>query len=262
MPNPFLQGLGKFVQGVALGPEGLADLRIRQQQLAQQQAEFQAQQKYQEWQMSQKSEQMPVYTIDPTSGEMRGVGIVPKGAKVISPSMMYSPEQKADIQVSTAARKDEGVRNQKLKGLMGTIDFFEQKIGEIPAGAGLMGRIKGSKTAIEGMLQTNPDAAAYMASVEGMRSQIARGLGEVGNLSEYEQKYAVRLLPGITDNAETRAKKIQNFRDYITKKIGFMQSSSSSSQERIKVKSKDGKIGTIPASQLEQAISEGYSKWQ
>lgn len=129
-------------------------------------------------------------------------------------------EREIERKIKENVQRDVQTRSAKLGELNKVIDFFESKIQEIPSGKGIGGRVKGIGLGIEGLLQTNPNVAAYMADVEGMRSQIARGLGEVGNLSEQEQRAAMKLLPGVSDNTETRLKKISNFRDYIKKKSG------------------------------------------
>lgn len=121
-------------------------------------------------------------------------------------------------EVSGAVEKDAALRLQKLKELSKVVDFFEQKINEVPGAEGLQGRVVGGANILQAMAQTNPKIAAYQSSLEGMKALIARGLGDVGNLSEVEQRNAVKLLPNITDNLETRKQKIQNFRDLMTMK--------------------------------------------
>lgn len=202
--------------------------RQKQQEVTAQQA-FENQLAVSKFALDQKKAEMfstgqPVFTIGEEG--LVPVGSVPKGSKVIPPASMLTGQQKADIQVNTAAKKDTAVRDKKLGGLMQAVDYFDKKINEIPVGTGVTGRLQGVGKQVEGWLQTDPKAAAYMASLQGMRSQIARGLGEVGNLSEYEQKYAVKLLPNLSDNAETRKQKLINFRDYINQKLGSTTKSS------------------------------------
>lgn len=195
---------------------------------------------------------MPVFTVG-SDGNLQQVGAVPKGSRVLTPSAMMTPQEKANIQVDTAAKTDLAVRDKKLAGLMQAVDFFDKKISELPIGSGMQGRVEGIGQQLSGWLQTNPKAAAYMANIQGMRSQIARGLGEVGNLSVYEQKYAVNLLPKLTDNAETRAAKLQNFRDYINQRLGgnasqlkstYIKTGTNSKGQRVGMKS-DGTIEVI-----------------
>ena len=158
------------------------------------------------------------YFIDPTTrklfdADMNAILAPPEGAipKILPPT----PEGSA----ASKAAAEKAVRSEKLKEMNKAVDFFEQKINEIPSGKGIYGRMVGTKKYAEGVLQTDPKAAAYISSLSGLRSQIARGLGEVGNLAEQEQKYAINLLPKITDNTETRIQKLNNFKDYIRIKL-------------------------------------------
>lgn len=127
--------------------------------------------------------------------------------------------QKQQLEIEKATKQEQNIRLNKLNEMNKVIDFFENKINEIPVGSGLGGRLQGAMIGLEGKAGLNPKATAYQANLEGLRSQIARGLGEVGNLAENEQKYAMSLLPNITDNMEVRQQKIQNFRDYIKVKL-------------------------------------------
>lgn len=127
---------------------------------------------------------------------------------------------KGQIDNQTAITKDQNTRATKLKELNTVIDFFDKKISELPVGSGMQGKLEGMKSDIKGKLGLDAKAAAYNADLQGMRSQIARGLGEVGNLSETEQAAAIKLLPVLSDNNETRQQKLTNFRDYIKTKLG------------------------------------------
>lgn len=140
----------------------------------------------------------------------------------------------AQEEAQSKALADEAVRQTKLAGLNDAINFFDKKINEIPVGTGAKGRLEGLGLEAQALTQMGPQgakAAAYKADIEGMRSQIARGLGEVGNLAENEQKYAMRLLPRLTDNAETRAQKISNFKEYVASRTQRRTSSVSTKSE-------------------------------
>lgn len=50
---------------------------------------------------------------------------------------------------------------------------------------------------------------AYSDFVQGVRAQLARGMGDVGNLSEYEQRAVIRLLPTLFDSYESGKLKLQ-----------------------------------------------------
>lgn len=114
------------------------------------------------------------------------------------------------------AEKDAENRQMKMKELGKTIDSFAYQMAQIPSERGLPGRITGLGGEISGRLQIDPKIAAYQSFAKGLRPQLARGLGDVGNLSEVEQKAAENLLPSISDNTETRILKFKNFLDYLS----------------------------------------------
>jgi len=157
---------------------------------------------------------VPLYTFNQDSG-----AFMTASGKQVQPEKVPTGS-KIVVRTRPPADIDAEKRSLKLNELGRVVDFFESKINEIPTGKGLPGRAKGFGVLLGAKLQTDPKAAAYVTSVEGLRSQIARGLGEVGNLAEKEQEYAINLLPKITDNTETKIQKIQNFRDYIKIKSG------------------------------------------
>lgn len=150
--------------------------------------------------------------------KLKSFNVGPSG---ISASGVFDNGEEDKRSVGVAVAKDAAVRANKLKELSKVVDFFESKISEVPVERGLEGRVQGLGQKFLGALQANPlnpedtlpsKIAAYESNLEGMKALIARGLGDVGNLSDVEQRNAVKLLPNITDNAETRAQKIENFR--------------------------------------------------
>lgn len=237
---------GRTLQGVAApfaaayqGGTGYDQLRLQQ---SQDQADLEFQ-KYL-YQKQNKDMGKPLITIDPVSGQPRIIGVAPSGSQVVP--FPVSPEQQAQQQANVASLKDQTTRGNKLKELNKVIDFFETKLGEIPVGGGFSGMAEGAGQVVSGKMGKNPKAAAYMSDIKGLRSQIARGLGEVGNLSEYEQKYASNLLPQLTDNAETRQAKLKNFRDYIQTKLGGVPSGDNFETFNI-----EGRTYSIPADKVE-----------
>lgn len=112
--------------------------------------------------------------------------------------------------------QDAKQRAIKLGELGKTIDSFAYQLNEIPAGKGAIGRLTGLASNISAAAQTDPKVAGYYAFSKGMRPQLARGLGDVGNLSEVEQKAAEHLLPLPSDNEETRVQKFKNFLDFLS----------------------------------------------
>ncbi len=158
----------------------------------------------------------PIFTVD-ENGEVVKIGEVPKGAQVMPKP--YTIEQKIDKEVESAQRKESKIRESKLVELNKKINFFEQKINEIPGGNGVSGVATGLMQKAGAISGLNTKAKAYQASVDGLKTQIARGLGEVGNLSKTEQDNAVELLPNITDTLDVRNQKIQNFRDFVANSL-------------------------------------------
>lgn len=131
-------------------------------------------------------------------------------------------EQSLNIkQKEKALKEDKAVMDAKQRaiklGELGkTIDSFAYQLKEIPAGKGAIGRLTGLASNISAAAQTDPKVAGYYAFSKGMRPQLARGLGDVGNLSEVEQKAAEHLLPLPSDNEETRVQKFKNFLDFLS----------------------------------------------
>lgn len=248
-----LSAIGKSLQGIAApfaaayqGQTGYAQLQLQQQQ-------DQADLEFQKYLLSKQNNVggKPIFTVG-SDGNLMQVQLPgginpPKGSQVIPPTSMQTPDQKTSEAVGLASKKDSAVRAQKLKELTKAVDFFENKIHDVPGGKGLGGRIQGLSIAAQGMAQTNPKISAYMSSVDGLRSQIARGLGEVGNLSEYEQKYAVNLLPKVTDNLETRQEKLNSFRDYIKTRLEPVKDTKSDFQSF----TVEGKQYNIPSDKAE-----------
>jgi len=56
---------------------------------------------------------------------------------------------------------------------------------------------------------------AYANFVSGIRAQLARGMGDVGNLSEYEQRAVIQLAPTLLDSYESGMKKIGQMAEFI-----------------------------------------------
>ena len=119
---------------------------------------------------------------------------------------------------------------------------------------------------------------AYIDLVNATRALPARAFGDVGNLSEYEQK-AVKggLASAIFDIKKTGKLKFDNLRkivadikkarkqgmkleEYQTKTVPVF-GSAGQKQGSIRVVAPDGRTGTIPANQLEEALSSGYRKY-
>lgn len=81
----------------------------------------------------------------------------------------------------------------------------------IGRGLGMLSRVGASLQATPGQREDS----AYLSFVKGIRAQLARSLGDVGNLSEFEQKAVLDLIPGIADDYETGLNKIQKLKTLI-----------------------------------------------
>ena len=176
---------------------------------------------FDKWKQEKLVEQgMPIMTFG-ADGTPQVVGYAPKGAKVVPPAQMMTPEAKAELSVETGAKaqaaKEQQVNLSKVKRLYPIIDTVEKewmKTQPIPSSQG--GRAKGLLKAAGGFTQTNPDISSYQTFVKGMRAQLARAMGDVGNLSEPEQKAAMELVPKVGDTLEVGQEKLNKIRAFIS----------------------------------------------
>jgi hypothetical protein len=144
------------------------------------------------------------FTLDPTTGDLRiSFGQTPE-AKIKEQSQLAAAKER-ETTISKAERleavgnrvKQEWIKTSPYKGLI-------TKAGLVPA-LGAWDILK------KGLQATSAQRAdlAYADFVQGIRAQLARGMGDVGNLSEYEQKAVIRLIPKLTDSYETGLLKMQ-----------------------------------------------------
>jgi len=66
-----------------------------------------------------------------------------------------------------------------------------------------------------GATEAQQNDQAYANFISGIRAQLARGMGDVGNLSEYEQRAVVQLAPTLMDSYESGQKKIGQMAEFI-----------------------------------------------
>lgn len=137
-----------------------------------------------------------------------------------------TPEEK-EIEVQDEAYKKAIVKSEeekvtnatKVGRLSNLVDLVEKKFAETKTPQGVGGFIK---RPVENLLmgaqltENQRTDKAYVNFVEGLKAQLARAMGEVGNLSETEQKSAIRLIPNTWDDPRTAAKKIQTLREFVT----------------------------------------------
>jgi ribosomal protein L12E/L44/L45/RPP1/RPP2 len=117
------------------------------------------------------------------------------------------PEEKAKLQVDTAIRKDALTRAGKLGELLPILDQFDSMLSSIPVSTGMKGKVEGVVKVFEGRSGRDPFAATNLSQIDALAPQIARGFGDVGNLSRTEQKTAKDFIPQVMDAADTRTMK-------------------------------------------------------
>lgn len=157
---------------------------------------------------------MGIYTTSP-EGALTQTGIVPRGAKVLTPSQLQTPQGKVEMEAQKTALKETQVNLSKVKRLTPIVDTIEKEWIKTNPQSGLSGRLQGLSRLGIAQAQTDKNLSAYRTFVKGMRAQLARAMGDVGNLSEPEQKAAMDLVPTLTDNIETGMEKISKVRAFI-----------------------------------------------
>lgn len=145
--------------------------------------------------------------IDPITGEMKQVGEVDRRAQVFKGAL--TPEQMKERAVAEG-EADFTKKNMEQSGKLGTAVkrlalLNKQYAKALPSGdrTPLEQRIVGgaeSWAAKKGLVD-NPELVALQKNIRPMAINLIRAFGEVGNLSESEQKGAIDTvdLPGLTD---------------------------------------------------------------
>ena len=198
----------------------------------QKQDEQTAENEYRQWQMKQQERELattrqkimmdasykrraleagvPVYSMG-ADGELAQQGLVPKGAKVISPMSLMTPEQKIELEARAQATKEQQLNLGKVKRLYPIIDTIEKEWNKTKPGT----RGEGIGKALASPLQVDKNVSSYQSFVKGMRAQLARAMGDVGNLSEPEQKAAMDLVPKVSDSKDVGQEKLNKIRTFI-----------------------------------------------
>jgi len=162
----------------------------------------------------------PIFTIDET-GNLKQVGNVPKGSQVVTPSAMMTPVAKAQMTMEMGAKanalKDTQLNLSKVQRLNPIIDSVETEwMKTNPLSSAQGGRLSGITKSAMAFTQTDPQASSYKSFIKGFRAQLARAMGDVGNLSEPEQKAAMDLVPLLSDTLEVGQEKLNKVRAFIT----------------------------------------------
>lgn len=170
--------------------------------------------------------------------EQLGSEAIPVGGTDPSTGGRFETQEGVNLDVEKTGRNkavtDAVTAIGNLKKMLPIITEFEKEFDRVFPNAssqqGFPGKLEASKVLFKGdILENDPKLSASIDSLEGKRSQIAKGLGEVGNLAEQEQKIAMGNVPnmklGDPKNmflAESPAKskvKLSSFQKFINDQI-------------------------------------------
>src|SRR3990167_72896 len=157
-------------------------------------------------------------------------------------------QRKIQNQVDTASAKEYQVNLSKLNRLDTIVDTIKTKWekttppGTRTTALPIVGRGLASLSAIGARLQATKGQrkdSAYLSFIKGIRAQIARSLGDVGNLSEFEQKSVLDLIPSINDSYDVGLEKIENIKSLIEN----IRSNQPSITQNLDIKKNDDPLG-------------------
>ena len=137
-------------------------------------------------------------TLDPETGEVKlNFGQTP--ASKVKEQSQIARAKEQEVAVGKAERLKtvgETVKQQWLKTspYKGAIT----KSGMVP----VLGQWDILKKGL-GATSAQKQDQVYANFLQGIRAQLARGMGDVGNLSEYEQRAVIQLMPNLYDSYET-----------------------------------------------------------
>lgn len=118
------------------------------------------------------------------------------------------------------AEEERVVNASKMERLGSIVDVIEQEYKKTKTPGGLSGFIRRPIETFGRHLQLTPNQrtdSAYGSFVKGIKAQLARGLGEVGNLAKNEQEDAMNLVPTLLDDPDTATKKLTALRELINR---------------------------------------------
>lgn len=212
-----LSGIGQALSGISAPFVGDMDYAIKQAKL--QQERDQADLEFQKYIIRNRGT-TGVYQIDPISGQLEQAATVPYGSKVYKG--VLSPEQMKERAVATGsaeAIKKNIEMSDKLAGAVKKLSVLNKQYNEaFPSGdrTPLEQRVLGgaSSWAAQKGLVDNPKLVALKKNARPIAINLIRLFGEVGNLSESEQKGALDVASqeGLTE-AE-RFEQVRQFADY------------------------------------------------
>jgi hypothetical protein len=171
--------------------------------------------------MAKEQESREAFNAALNAGQLNGSGDQPQFIKVPDPSsptgfkVEIDPRWSAGIesqkQSDIAVKKENEVaisKSNRLKTVGKTIENAWLKTSPYKGAitkTGLVPLLGAWDVIKKGMGATNAQQQdqAYASFVQGVRAQLARGMGDVGNLSEYEQRAVVQLVPSLMDSYES-----------------------------------------------------------
>lgn len=185
---------------------------------------------YEQWQQKRQSEQY--------QNMMSGGGINQQGGsvpiiKIPDPNSKLGfrtevdPNYKAQIEVAKQAEAAQQKENEtalgkseRLNTVMQTIEKQWLKTSPYKGAITKTGLVPilGAWDIIKkgvGATEAQQNDQAYANFISGIRAQLARGMGDVGNLSEYEQRAVIQLAPTLLDSYESGQKKIGQMAEFI-----------------------------------------------
>jgi len=219
--NEVKKNIWDYIGAIGTGLQGFSAPMLGDYQWGQKQQQLEAER--QKFVQEQANQAAINRFLDGGMGIGQGVGIT--GGTIdlktgeTKLSMGLTPGAKSKQEVKTQVAKDAMGRVQKLQELIPVLDQFQGYMKAIPTGTGIEGRFQGLSMAASSPLQTNPFVATAMTQLDALRPQIARGFGDVGNLSKPEQENAKKFIPQVADNAETRSLKGLGGLTFIRNKI-------------------------------------------
>lgn len=125
-------------------------------------------------------------------------------------------KQEAKKQAMIASEKEKQVNAAKVSRLNNIINEIEKQYANTQTSQNPIIRFKDVVGKGFQVTSNQRRDQAYSSFVSGVRAQLARAMGDVGNLSEYEQKAVLDLVPTLLDDPRTAALKISNIRSFIT----------------------------------------------
>lgn len=223
-----------------------------------------AQRAFEQWKERQGSVQNQEMLANLTSGLGTNQGNIGLTGYTVNPAtgninLTYgqTPEAKAQEEARTAALKESMTNLGKAERLetigktvkdqwLATSPYkgLVTKTGLVPA-LGAWDVLKKGVGATDAQRRDQ----AYSSFVQGIRAQLARGMGDVGNLSEYEQRAVIQLIPNLMDSYESGILKLSQLSKLVSDIRDSRKSIISGNNNQTFVV--NGKTYSIPADKVE-----------